>query len=64
MMEHTELTIRWKPENYLDLVSDQAAWNTCTLRIIDILFGQYKSDIWLVKWEASKDNSIISIADI
>jgi hypothetical protein len=58
------LTIRWKPENYLDLVSDHAAWNTCTFRIIATLFDQYKSDIWIVKWEASKENSIISIADI
>jgi hypothetical protein len=58
------LTLRWKPIEYHELGKDPDYWINKVYGLIDGLFGLYKSKIWIVKWEASKNNDICSLGDI
>jgi hypothetical protein len=58
------LTIRWKPLDYRDLRFDHIAWNRRAHAAISTLFGSYNDKIGIVKWAATKENTICCLADI
>ena len=58
------LTLRWKPSAYHELATDPKYWINKVYGLIHLLFGPYKSKIWIVKWEASQNNDICSLDDI